>query len=328
MGRRHLEVVRSLGFEVVGICDSEPKALQAICDDYGVAPDICFRNPELLLENKLLQCVIVSTTAPTHCRFTCMAAEAEVPFIVCEKPMAVSLAECDQMIESCLRHGTRLAINHQMRFMQQYVEPKKIIGSPEFGGLGSVTVLAGNFGLAMNGTHYFEMFRFITDDEPWEVTGWFSNERVLNPRGPQFEDRAGCVRIVTKTGIRFYLDASSDQGHGFMAIYAGRFAQMVVDEANGHIYLSTRDEAHRVEPTTRYLSPFSVATRSIQPADAVSPTRSVLQALLDGGDYPTGEQGRLALHVLVAAHLSHELGGSPVKLTDHRIRRDQIFNWA
>ena len=34
--------------------------------------------------------------------------------------MASSVAQCDEMIATCASAGTRLAINHQMRFMDQY----------------------------------------------------------------------------------------------------------------------------------------------------------------------------------------------------------------
>ena len=57
-----------------------------------------------------------------------------------------------------------LAVNHQMRFMEQYLTPKAIIEGDAFGGLTSVTVVGGNFGLSMNALHYFEMFRFMTGE--------------------------------------------------------------------------------------------------------------------------------------------------------------------
>src|SRR5262249_17915447 len=148
------------------------------------------------------ECVIIATTAETHADLVCAAAASGARFILCEKPMAVSLGECDRMIEACEKAGARLAVNHPMRFMQQYTEPKKWLASPELGGIGSVTVVAGNFGMAMNGTHYFEMFRFMTDEYPLEATAWFGDERIPNPRGAQFDDRAGSVQLRTASGKR------------------------------------------------------------------------------------------------------------------------------
>ena len=38
----------------------------------------------------------------------------------------------------------------------------------------------------MNGTHYFEAFRFLCDEEPVAVSAWFDNEVLANPRGERF----------------------------------------------------------------------------------------------------------------------------------------------
>jgi len=328
MGRRHIQVIRSLGLELVGVCDTQPASLALAANEEGVPEALHFSDARALLERTCPDCVVVATTAPTHCDYVCMAAVYGATAILCEKPLATSLTECDRMIDVCSQYGARLAVNHQMRFMQQYTEAKRITSTEGFGGLKGVTVIAGNFGLAMNGTHYFEMFRYLTGEAPVEVSAWFSRERLANPRGPQFEDRAGCVRLTTESGARFYIDASQDQGHGFQVHYSGRYGQLTVDEATGEMRLSQRDAEHRAQPTTRYLMPYKITRGQVEPADVIAPTRAVLEALLKGTDYPTGEDGRLAVHTLIAAHLSDERGGQPVRLDDLGISRERTFPWA
>ena len=154
MGRRHIQVVRDLGLELAGVCDSSPESLRLAETEHGVSSDRQFLEAKALLATTRPECVVVATTAPTHGEYTCLAAESGARYVLCEKPMAVSLAECDRMIRTCEARGTRLAVNHQMRFMEQYAVPKAIIDSEAFGGLSSVTVAGGNFGMAMNGTHY------------------------------------------------------------------------------------------------------------------------------------------------------------------------------
>ena len=80
-------------------------------------------------------------------------------------------------------------------------------------------VSAGNFGMAMNSIHYFEAFRFLADEAPLSVSAWFDDELLSNPRGPQFQDVSGCVRVTTSSGHRLYIDASADQGHGMQVTY-------------------------------------------------------------------------------------------------------------
>ena len=327
MGRRHVQVIRDLGLELVGVCDQSTEALALTGEEHGVPVEQQFTDASALLEHTNPECVIVATTAPSHCPLTCLAAEMGARYILCEKPMAVSLAECDRMIEVCKQNSVKLAINHQMRFMQLYTEPKRIVQSEAFGGLCSVTVVAGNFGMAMTGTHYFEMFRYMTDEAPLEVTAWFSPEKVPNPRGPQFEDRGGAVRLTTGSGKRFYMEIGADQGHGMKVIYSGRYGQLVVDELAGTLHLAVREEQHRHLPTTRYGMPWVESIQKLEPVDAVGPSRAVLEALLNDRNPPSGEDGRLAVTVLVAAYVSDENGHVPVPL-DGSLPRDRVFSWA
>jgi len=328
MGRKHLEVLESMGIRVAGICDVSSANLQSA---QGVLPNnaaAIYQDPQRMLMEQMPDLVVIATTADSHCDLTCMAAKLGVRMILCEKPMARSLGECTRMIETCRVHGARLAVNHQMRFMEQYTRPKSIVSSEEFGGLASVTVVAGNFGLAMNGTHYFEMFRYMTGELACSVTAWFAPGLVPNPRGQQFEDRAGCVRIVGQGGTRFYLDAGSDQGHGFVVIYAGKYGMLVVDETTGRMRYSRREAQYRSEPTTRYLLPFRVDDLEIAPAEVLAPTRAVVLALLQGEGYPTGEDGANSVKVLIAGYYSSEMGGVTCRLDEAAFDPERQFPWA
>lgn len=329
MGRRHIAVAKSLGLEIVGVADVSPESLRVAQQEQDVPSSVCSTDAKALLDEASADVVIIATTAPSHAELTCLAAERGARYILCEKPMAISLAQCDEMIDVCARHGTRLAINHQMRYMEQYTAVKEIVDSEAFGGLASVTVVAGNFGLAMNGSHYFEMFRFVTGERPSEVTAWLADTAVPNPRGPQYEDRSGAVRLTTPRGRRFYMDIGDDQGHGMQVIYAGRNGQVYVDELTGAMRVAVRESQYRELPTTRYGMPATIETRQITPADAIAPTRAVLAALLDGSDdIPSGEDGRLAVECLVAAHVSSECAHAPVSLAQRTLPADRTFPWA
>jgi predicted dehydrogenase len=328
MGRRHLQAVGDLGLDLVAICDQRPESLSLAATEQNVSGAAQFQNASEMLEQAQPECVIVATTAPSHCEYTCAAAAAGVTFILCEKPMATSLDQCDRMIQVCAERGVELAINHPMRFMEQYTESKRLAQSEAFGGLTSITVVAGNLGLAMNGTHLFEMFRFMTDEAPAEVTGWLMPEKVLNPRGAEFEDYGGAVRVTTAQGKRLYLELGSDQGHGMLVILYGRCGRIVVDPFAGLISTAVREQQHRDSPTTKYYLPEVKTEQRIAAASAVEPSRRVLEALLQRENFPTGEHGRQAVEVLVAAYTSSENSHTPVRLPATDLQRDRIFPWA
>lgn len=327
MGLRHLRVVRSCGFTIVGAADPRPDA-RAAAAALGVDPSVLFEDADGLLAAVTPDCVIIATTAPTHAALVVAAAAAGVRCILCEKPMAVSLEECDRMIAACREAGSRLAVNHQMRFMGEYAKAKAIVDSPAFGRLASMSVVAGNCGLAMNGTHYVEAFRFLTGEPPVSVVATLSPDIVPNPRGHGYEDRGGWVRVCTASGRRLNLELGTDQGHGMSFLCAGRNGTLMVDQQAGMMHLSTRLEENRDLPTTRFWTPAAVSADRFEPDDAIASSRGVLEALALGDGYPDGEAGRTAVAVIVAAHVSHEAGGIAIDPAGPDLPRDRRFAWA
>jgi predicted dehydrogenase len=327
MGRRHVAALRAGGFDVVGICDNNPNVLTSAGEVLSIPTHAQFVKPEQLLRLQP-DCVVVATTAPSHCQLTCLAANAGVRYILCEKPMATSLAECDTMIELADHAGAKLAINHQMRFMERFLEPLRIVRSEHFGGLGSMTVVAGNFGLAMNGTHYFEAFRMITGERVSEVTAWLSPIRVPNPRGSSFDDPGGAVRVNTASGKALYLAAGAEHGHGIITTYAGPFGMVVVDELAGELNLSVRTAEDRSLSSTRYATVSVRSTRKISPGDPVLDTQAVLDSLVRGEGFPSGHDGRTAVQVLLAAYVSDEQDHRPVSLEEVDEFSKRQFAWA
>lgn len=328
MGLRHVVAAESLGMKVIGGADLSPDARATLTRDHGVPPEACFDDGSAMLSALRPDALVVATTAPSHAPFVLAAAAAGVRYILCEKPMASSLAEADGMLAACAVSGARLAVNHQMRFMDQYTEVKALLGSEALGPLSSVSVAAPNFGLAMNASHYFEMFRYLTDEPVAEVNAWFEAEKLANPRGAQFDDASGRVLARTASGTAMYLDFSARSGWGVQVIYSCRNGQIIVDELLGEMKIVARQAEFRNLSTTRYGMPVDVEHRKIAPADVIAPTAAVWSAMLCGADWPDGASGAHALRCLVAAHASHRAGGTTVQLGSPDLPQDEVFRWA
>lgn len=326
MGRRHIAAARGAGLSLAGIFDQSADAVAAAVAECNVSTDQVFHDPREMLRIVGPDAVVVSTTAPSHSEFVCASAEAGARYIVCEKPMASSLEQCDQMIAACEAVGAKLAVNHQMRFMEQYTYIKALANSPEFGGLRSVVVTAANFGLAMNGVHYFEAFRFLTDEMLRTISCWFDPGNVPNPRGAQYVDRSGQLRGVSASGIRLIMELGSDLGHGIEVVYGCRYGQIVVDELSGSMRAVHRNAEYRDLPTTRYGMPATEIRRTIAPADVIKPTEALWRAMIGGESYPDGAAGRHTLAALVAANISGEDQGRAVNLAELPVSRS--FMWA
>jgi predicted dehydrogenase len=327
MGRRHITAARGAGLELAGFFDQSPEALATTLAECGVEDNLAFADASRMLASARPEAVVISTTAPSHCEFVCAAADAGVQYVLCEKPMASSLEQCDRMIAACRSSGAKLAVNHQMRFMEQYTDIKALIGTPEFGGLRSMVVTASNFGLAMNGSHYFEAFRYLADEAVAEISCWFDPNNVPNPRGPQYIDRSGQLRAVSASGVRLIMELGADLGHGIEVVYGCRNGQILVDELTGFMRAIHRMPEYRDLPTTRYGMPANEFQRKIAQADATKPTEDLWRAMLAGETYPDGESGRHTIAALVAANLSGESDGGVVAL-DNGLPHQRKFMWA
>jgi len=326
MGRRHITAARAAGFELAGVFDQSAEALATTVAECNLDNGLTFNDTGQMLAFARPDAVVIATTAPSHCEFVCAAAAAGVRYILCEKPMASSLEECDRMTAACRAAGAKLAVNHQMRFMEQYTDIKALIDTPEFGGLRSMVVAASNFGLAMNGSHYFEAFRYMAGEAVAEISCWFDPSNVPNPRGPQYVDRSGQLRGISASGVRLIMEFGGDLGHGIQVVYGCRNGQILVDELAGFVRAFYRQPEYRDLPTTRYGMPVDQFTRTIAQAEVTKPTESLWRAMLVDGSYPDGETGRHAMAALVAANLSGENGGRTVPLGNMLL--DRKFMWA
>ena len=328
MGLRHIQALQQLGMQLVGLADVSLRALDNACNASGLNRSSGFTDAIEMLCQTRPNVIVVATTANKHAELVIGAAELNVRYILCEKPMACSLEQADLMASVCASHNTLLAVNHQMRFMPHYMRIKELIGSEELGPLSSILVAGSNFGLAMNASHYFEMFRYITDGPVQTVQAWLESEILPNPRGLEFQDRSGCLLATSVGGSKMFVDFSSASGHGLEVTYICRNGQITVDELTGEIRVNVRRREFRELPTSRYGMPAEVRHELIAPTDTVVPTKLVVSAMLSGMPFPSGNEGRHALACLVAAHVSDSGGGCPVDIDDPSLPRHLIFPWA
>lgn len=327
MGRSHGKALKAAGLELVGMADAIPASLQAAQDELGVAADSCFSDPAVMLDTVKPDFVCVATTATSHADLSCLAAEKGARYILCEKPMATSMAECQRMISTCAQYGVRLGINHPTRFMPQYTRVKELIEAGRIGPLCGIHVLAGNCGMAMNGIHFFELLRYLTGEPAEEVLAWFSDEVVPNPRGTQFKDVAGFIRATTATGQRLHIEAMPDTGHGVTFAYMGAYGQIFVDGLTGILRLNTRKPEFHDRPSTQYGMPWDTEEEVLNKADNVVAAKNVIESLIEGAGYPTPDQAMVAVRSLITAYRSAEEGTRLCRVKDTP-DSERRFPWA
>ena len=329
MGQRYPEIVSHLGWTLAGVSDRSDAAMEQIKSQTCKGSLLCTNDVSDLLEQLKPQVLIIATTATSHYEYVRAGIDNDVDFILCEKPLTVSLDQADRLIQASSAKDIKLAVNHQMRFMEQYTGPKQLMADKNFGNLVSVIVSASNFGLSMNGCHYFEMVRYMADSNLDWVQAWFEEERLENPRGQEFEDRSGRLVGKTTSGVTVYMDLSGKAGHGVNTIFICRNGQIIVNELTGQMSYNVRQHEYLDMPTSRYGMPAHNEIENIKPADLVLPTVNLLKAMVEGDNYPSGEvEGLHTMQCMAAAHHSHDNGSIPVNINDEVIDRNRVFPWA
>src|SRR5712692_9433323 len=93
-----------------------------------------FDDHRRLLELKEIDMVTIGVPNDLHCRMVLDAAAAGKHAVI-EKPLAMNLAEADQMIDACKKAGVKLMYAEDLCFAPKYVRAKRLVDE---GGIGKV----------------------------------------------------------------------------------------------------------------------------------------------------------------------------------------------
>lgn len=93
---------------------TKSKALR-LAAQFGIPESSVYDDPEALLDHETLDFVDICTAVETHYPLTKLAAARGLP-VVCQKPMATTLAECEALVHTCKSAGIPLYINENWRW--------------------------------------------------------------------------------------------------------------------------------------------------------------------------------------------------------------------
>lgn len=121
----HLKVYKNIKkVNIVGVCDLNLELAKHTARKFGVKK--VFTDYNDLFEVKDLDLVDICTPISTHGRIVCDAAK-EVPAVLVEKPMALSVSECDEIIRTVKKHGSKLCVIHQQIFLPSIERAKSLV---------------------------------------------------------------------------------------------------------------------------------------------------------------------------------------------------------
>ncbi|MBI1924136.1 Gfo/Idh/MocA family oxidoreductase [Candidatus Poribacteria bacterium] len=160
--------------QIVAACNRGAERLRAFGVRWGV--DARYHDYREMLAQEELDIVCVATHPPLHPEMVIAAAQAGAKGIFCEKPMALSLGECDAMLEACDHTGTKLLVNCSRRWSGVYQGVKQLLDEGSLGSLLHVVAhcegckpspewVADTEGpLLHDAVHTFDILRFFAGD--------------------------------------------------------------------------------------------------------------------------------------------------------------------
>ncbi len=124
MGKSLISQLKTVdGAELVAGVDPFETAREAFAEEYGVP---VFESLTALLAEGNLDAVVVAVPNSGHAPNTIEAAQAG-KHVFCEKPMALTLADCQAMIDACADAGVKLQIGQVLRYLPDFRQAIELV---------------------------------------------------------------------------------------------------------------------------------------------------------------------------------------------------------
>jgi predicted dehydrogenase len=203
--------------ELVSVMDINPQRAKEVAAEFNV-PHCCATEAELLAQD--LQAVYIATPPHLHCRQTVQTAEAG-KHVLCEKPIAITVDEVDQMEAACAKTGVKFMLAWCMR---QNVYHKKARELVQAGALGKMVMgraqltcwyppipgawrqdvsLSHGGALLDMGTHCLDLLEWLMDTTIVEVTGF--TDLLVHQYATRIEDTS-TILVRFRNGAHGIID--------------------------------------------------------------------------------------------------------------------------
>ncbi len=201
--------------QIAGYYDLNTERAQDLAEEFGGK---AYDSYETLLANKEIDAVSVCTTNFTHAEITIAALKAG-KHVLCEKPMATTLADCQVMVDTAREQGRFLMIGQNQRLAKAHVRAKKLLASGFIGEIVSFRTTFGHPGpetwsidpglntwffnkdiavmgaMADLGIHKTDLIHFLTGQKIVETTARLEtiNKRDATGKLIGVDDNAFCI---------------------------------------------------------------------------------------------------------------------------------------
>jgi predicted dehydrogenase len=177
--------------QITGLVSGHRDKADRIAAQYGVPQTSIYdyENFDEIVRNPNIQAVYVALPNSMHAEYTIRAAKAG-KHVLCEKPMATSVADCESMIAACKAANVKLMIAYRCHYEPTNLKAIKLIRD---GALGQVQAIVSPFGFNIApgewrlnkkmagggplfdvGIYSLNACRYLTGEEPEHISAYAS----------------------------------------------------------------------------------------------------------------------------------------------------------
>lgn len=129
---------------LAGIVTGTPEKEEVWASKYSIPKENIYNynNFDTIASNDDIDIIYVVLPNAMHADFCIRAAQAG-KHVICEKPMAISVAECQSIIDACAKANVKLSVGYRLHSEPHTQEIQRIVREKEFGNINFVTAEAG-----------------------------------------------------------------------------------------------------------------------------------------------------------------------------------------
>ena len=306
--------------EIKGVTDIFLDQAQAWADETGIKT--VYKDYKEMLADADIDAVLVCSSTDTHADIAIAAANAG-KHVFCEKPVDLSIAKVEAVIDAAKKAGVKLQIGFNRRFDHNFRKVKELIENKTIGDLQILKITSRDpspppaeyvkvsGGIFMDMTiHDFDMGRFLTGSEAEEV--YVAAACMVDPAiGAAGDVDTALITIRFKNGTICVIDNSRKAAYGYDQRVEAFGSKGKVEIANDYpntAVWSTEEGVFSEKPLyfflERYMDSFAEEMKQF------------VNALINNTETPvTGIDGLQPIKLGLAARKS-VAEGRPVKLSE------------
>ena len=327
VGLGHLSLTQILpGFaeakhvRVAALVSGDREKARVIAAQYNVPARSLYdyKSFDSISDNPDVDVVYVVLPNAMHLEYTLRAAAAG-KHVLCEKPMATSAADAQRMVDACRQAGRRLMIAYRCQYLPEYRELIRMARDKIFGEIRlieasngqnnadngqwrHIKAMAGGGSLPDVGLYCLNAARFITGEEPVEITA-----RITQPKDdPRFRE----VEDLCAFTLRFPSGVLASCSSGY-SYHENRFLRLMGTEAAIGLDPAFSYDNLTMQVSRRAGMSQSLDHRRWSPKNQFALEMDAYAAAIRAGHIPLtpGEEGLQDMRIIEAIYQAAASGG-------------------